>query len=68
MREGEVTFQFLSGVGTWFLVWVICVLRDVKRLILLAKSLSASSCSYTVQRSPPVRRSSRPYSWTKSVT
>jgi hypothetical protein len=40
MRE-RVTFQFLSCVGTLSLIQLICGIRDVKRLILLAKSLSA---------------------------
>jgi len=57
-KRERVTFQFLSGVGTWSLVRVICVLRDVKRLIPRAKFLSASSCCAAALGSDPVRRRS----------
>ena len=42
-------------VWWWFLVG-ITLIRDLKRLILLAKSFSASSCCCTTQRSPPIHR------------
>jgi len=42
-------------------------IRYVKGLILLAKSLPASSCCYTAQRSPRSAAGSRPYSWTESM-